>query len=301
MTKPTFTLPAHMKPHATRHKKSILLFVALVLAMCVIMPSCQKKDASTSTTSHTADATKSDNATVNTPADKADDPKSDNTAPATKATVAALAPKAVGDIITFGHYEQDNDTTNGKEPITWRILDKNDKGQYLVVSEKILDAKPYAPLEFYSWGKFEKIPYAWEKSIIRSWLNGYDFSYNAVGNNYTSDNFIDAAFTDEEKAKIVISNVPAHSSNPEVSPGNPTTDKIFLLSTVEVDKYLTHDYFKTHNVEVTKHVIEKCRRENCHGENAEWFRDPDFFFRAKYDEVGLGSPFGIRPALWIQY
>ena len=226
---------------------------------------------------------------------KADAPKSDN------ATAAAPAAKAVGDIITFGHYEQDNDTTNGKEPITWRILDKNDKGQYLVVSEKILDAKPYAPLEFYSWGKFEKIPYAWEKSIIRSWLNGYDSSYNEVGNNYTSDNFIDAAFTDEEKAKIVTSNVPAHSSNPEVSPGNPTTDKIFLLSTVEVDKYLTHDYFKTHNVEVTKHVIEKCRRENCHGENAEWFRDPDFFFRAKYDEVGLGSPFGIRPALWIQY
>lgn len=43
-----------------------------------------------------------------------------------------------GDIITFGHYEQDNDTSNGKEPIQWQVLDKKD-GKILVASKYILD------------------------------------------------------------------------------------------------------------------------------------------------------------------
>ena len=60
---------------------------------------------------------------------------------------SAAATIAVGDIITFGHCEQDNDTTNGKEPIEWRVLDKNDEGQLLVISEKVLDAKPYNTTE----------------------------------------------------------------------------------------------------------------------------------------------------------
>ena len=30
---------------------------------------------------------------------------------------------SAGDIITFGSYEQDNDTSNGAEPIEWRVLD----------------------------------------------------------------------------------------------------------------------------------------------------------------------------------
>ena len=34
----------------------------------------------------------------------------------------------IGDAITFGHYKQDTDTTNGKESIEWRVLDINDDG-----------------------------------------------------------------------------------------------------------------------------------------------------------------------------
>lgn len=28
-----------------------------------------------------------------------------------------------GNVVTYGHYEQDNDTANGKEPIEWVVLD----------------------------------------------------------------------------------------------------------------------------------------------------------------------------------
>ncbi len=66
---------------------------------------------------------------------------------------------AVGDIVTFGHYEQDNDTTNGKEPIEWRVLDKNDEGQYLIISEKVLDVQPYNTTNLFI---------TFEKSTIRS-------------------------------------------------------------------------------------------------------------------------------------
>ena len=30
---------------------------------------------------------------------------------------------AAGDVITFGHYAQDTDPNNGKEPIEWIVLD----------------------------------------------------------------------------------------------------------------------------------------------------------------------------------
>lgn len=82
----------------------------------------------------------------------------------------------------------------------------------------------------------------WEKSTIRSWLNGYDASYNKACTSFTSDNFIDAAFTAEEKSQIVQSYVPAHA-NPSysTSSGNATTDKIFLLSLVEAKNYILSD------------------------------------------------------------
>lgn len=41
----------------------------------------------------------------------------------------------VGDVIKFGSYEQDNDTTNGNEEIEWVILDKAD-GKVFVISSK---------------------------------------------------------------------------------------------------------------------------------------------------------------------
>ena len=154
---------------------------------------------------------------------------------------------SVGDIVTFGHYEQDNDTDNGKEPIEWRVLDINEEGQLLLLSDKALDVGPYNTTE---------ITITWEKSTIRSWLNGYEASYNTIGKDYTAENFIDAAFTAEEKAKILTSNVPAHK-NPKyrTSPGNPTTDKIFLLSVVEAQTYFATDAER--KADATRYAVKK--------------------------------------------
>lgn len=48
----------------------------------------------------------------------------------------------VGDEVTLGSYEQDNNAGNGAEPVEWAVV-KNDKGIFIAVSARILDAKPY--------------------------------------------------------------------------------------------------------------------------------------------------------------
>ena len=47
-----------------------------------------------------------------------------------------------GDIVTYGVYEQDGDTSNGPEPIEWIVLVQEEE-QVLAVSRDILDAKQY--------------------------------------------------------------------------------------------------------------------------------------------------------------
>ncbi len=217
----------------------------------------------------------------------------------------------VGETITFGHYEQDNNTTNGKEPIVWRILDKNSAGQYLVISEKVLDEKPY---------NTSNISITWEKSTIRSWLNGYGEYYNTVGTDFTSNNFIDTAFTAEEKAKIVLSNVPAHA-NPKysISPGNATTDKIFLLSITEAKNYFSSQDDRI--ADATRYAVKDgflvfsgpCTDVYSYCHDAFWWlRSPGrVAYRAAYIG-GAGSlvydgdlvyydDIGVRPALWVEY
>jgi DNA-binding beta-propeller fold protein YncE len=137
----------------------------------------------------------------------------------------------VGDYITFGSYEQDNDTSNGPEAIEWLVLDKQDD-KILVISKYGLDAKPYNK---------EYTDITWEKCTLRSWLN---------------DDFYNAAFNADEKKTIVQTEVSA-DKNPEYStnPGNDTTDNVFLLSITEVNKYFSSD--STRQCAATDYAIEQ--------------------------------------------
>lgn len=124
----------------------------------------------------------------------------------------------VGDTIFFGNYEQDNDTSNGKEDIEWLVLAKEGR-KLLVISVKSLDRQPFNT-EY-------SIEKTWESCSLRTWLN---------------DTFLNAAFSTEEQAIIQSVNVPA-DRNPEydTDPGNTTTDKVFLLSIDEANKYFNSD------------------------------------------------------------
>ena len=131
-----------------------------------------------------------------------------------KKNLSKMKDVKAGDYITYGAYEQDNDTGNGKEEIEWVVLEVKDN-KALVISRYALDCKPYNT-------QYEGT--TWEKCSLRSWLNS---------------NFIADAFTVDERNYICETTVTA-DKNPGYSipiPGNDTQDEIFLLSINEVEKY----------------------------------------------------------------
>ena len=100
------------------------------------------------------------------------------------------------------------------EPIKWRVL-KIDGTQALLLADRVLDNQRYH--EMGNNGN-------WEKSSIRSWLNGYE--QNGAKIDYREKNFINDAFSAEERTAIVTTTL---------EDGQNTKDRIFLLSWKEVD------------------------------------------------------------------
>ena len=76
----------------------------------------------------------------------------------------------VGDTVDFGSYEQDNNLSNGKEPIKWIVVETFSDCIKLV-SQSILDSRAYVT------GIWEA---TWENSDIRRWLNNefYNTAFN---------------------------------------------------------------------------------------------------------------------------
>jgi len=109
----------------------------------------------------------------------------------------------VGDRLTFGSYQG--------EAIEWRVL-AVENGRALVISDKILDAKPY---------NTKYVSVTWEASTLRSWLN---------------NDFYSAAFTAAEREQIAETLVVNHNN-----PSYGTADRIFLLSIEEVRSYFTNN------------------------------------------------------------
>ncbi|MCF2662025.1 S-layer homology domain-containing protein [Pseudoflavonifractor phocaeensis] len=138
--------------------------------------------------------------------------------------------------VYLGNYRQSSDGINGynTDPIKWRVLSNAD-GKLFLLAGQNLDAQQY---------NSSHTSITWEKSTIRSWLNGYGENENTYKTDYSSDNFIDAAFSKEEQGAIAETFVynatqsdGSSSPNPkyDIPGGNNTTDKIFLLSIEEAN------------------------------------------------------------------
>jgi len=124
---------------------------------------------------------------------------------------------AAGDTVLFGSYEQDNYISNGKEAIEWLVLAK-EENRMLVISQYTLDCRQY---------NTSYTSVTWESCTLRKWLN---------------EDFFNAAFSDEEKTRILAATVSA-DKNPDykTDPGNATQDKVFLLSIAEANEYFKND------------------------------------------------------------
>ncbi|MBR1866598.1 MAG: hypothetical protein IJ801_08835, partial [Lachnospiraceae bacterium] len=129
------------------------------------------------------------------------------------------------DCVYFGRYAQSDAKGTRKEAIKWRVLSVNGNDAFLV-ADKNLDVAYYHD----QW-----VNISWEKSTIRSWLNGYGYSNNASTRDYRSSNFLNRAFSVTEQGVILTTDV-KNANNPKysTSAGNDTKDKVFLLSYSDV-------------------------------------------------------------------
>ena len=184
----------------------------------------------------------------------------------------------VGDTYVFGTYEQDNNKSNGKEPIEWIVLDKKDMS-LLLISKYALDSY------FYYVAETSNVGIKWENSSIREWLN---------------DDFFSRAFNADEQAKIQ-----------KTINKDDLNDKIFLLSTNEAKKYFsvgnericepTNYAASSKEIGYTLGGTYSCSwwlrsTSNSHPNRAacvdiDGIVDPD--------GTGISSSCGVRPVIWL--
>lgn len=140
------------------------------------------------------------------------------------------------DCIYFGHYTQEDSDGDGVcdnegdnvEPIKWRVLHVNEDNTALLMSDKILDMRP-----FNETGSDESgaVYVTWENSTLRSWLNGYGTDVNRDGALFNLDNFLYTAFTTDELDAIVRSTVINDKNDLlETQCPNNTDDYVFILN-----------------------------------------------------------------------
>ena len=207
------------------------------------------------------------------------DPEEKNKAELQKTLQAAN----VGDYITLGVYEQDNVESNGKEPIEWLVLDKQDD-RILVISRYALD-----------WVKFNTVEaiVTWETCTLRGWLN---------------DTFINEVFDKNERDRILTTKVTADISPlHDTPPGNDTTDRIFLLSILEEERYFTTPTERL--CLATDYCHARGSFRDANGYCWWWLRTPGTDrYRASYvNHEGIVRDAGhvhddlysLRPAMWL--
>ena len=201
----------------------------------------------------------------------------------------------IGDIITFGKYEQDINMDNGKEAIEWIVLDKNGSS-LLVISKYALDCKQYNTWDTeVDWNTQSS---AWETCYLRKWLNS---------------DFISNAFNKREQMKIDNTVVKAAvytnaENDPDFDPSSDkdTVDKVFLLSETEVKEYFGSEserICEPTNYALSQNAYAKgsvrcwwsLRTSVGYGSYVNYVDDEGDISIQAVDK----DYFGIRPAMWI--
>ena len=217
----------------------------------------------------------------------------------------------VGDIVSFGTFEQDNDLDNGQEPIEWEVMEIED-GKAFLLSCYALDYLPF---------NIEDEDVTWENCTLRTWLN---------------QDFFSSAFSDSEKAMIantVIVNEDKYKDENNI--WTDTKDNVFLLSLTEIEKYygIGPNEWRQENdnlvcyvteygraryipaaaehdgitIEEAEEMLQNEEKTFGHGMCNWWLRTKDdyyFISGIRYDGWVKGANvaeqfFAVRPALWI--
>ena len=191
----------------------------------------------------------------------------------------------VGDVVTMGRYEQDNNYNNGSEPVQWRVLDIRD-GRALLLSVYGLETMAY---------HWNAVSVTWENCSLRAYLNS---------------NFYNGVFADNERQWILQTwNNNPNSARYGTYGGNNTYDYVFLLSQDEIRYYFpTEPSRKTQPTAVARaHGAYGTADVNCAWW---WLRSPGMSTSAasSINSIGVLLDTGpvvndvtgmIRPAMWI--
>ncbi|MBR5178063.1 MAG: TIR domain-containing protein [Lachnospiraceae bacterium] len=200
----------------------------------------------------------------------------------TRAVNSVLYPTVDCNSILFGRYVQkENDTP---EPIEWQVLERKNN-RLLVISKYALEFQPYNKIN-------ESV--TWKNCTLNKWLN---------------EIFLNEAFSEEERA--MIPRVPVSSNkNPDynTNPGKSTTDKVFLLSILEVNNYFGSN--DARKCKATAHCYAQDGYKDINKACGWWLRSPGYdtnfaacvLLPGRIDSRGSCvncSLLGVRPALYI--
>ena len=260
---------------------------------------------------------------------------------------AKCAEKAYGTDIEYRYIDNTQPGTDGTttryfrvEPIKWRVLTDNYSGKKLLLAEEILTANvPY--YDYNSSSNTRTIgsdtdiyPNNYKYSQIRAYLNGLDYYYDTSSTettkktDYTGKGFLQTAFTQSAQALIaetVVDNSKETTGNvestykPEYACEN-TTDKIFLLSSSELNKReyfgefearirFPTDYAKANNAfRGSKNGCGGCWWLRSPGDGSDYTGDGSYYAQNiddngyQYDDRRAdGTHFGVVPALSISF
>ena len=166
---------------------------------------------------------------------------------ATNLLSADMSSLRIGDTVLFGTYEQDGNTSNGKEAIEWIILDK-DKESVILLTKFALDCIPFG----------DKITSPWETCSLRAWLNG---------------DFISDSFTSAESEAILVSevsNARDQGCRTFKSEGAADTyDKVYLLSFKELVEYYPTE--ESRKCLPTQYAINQGALSDTEGKYCKWW------------------------------
>ncbi len=201
--------------------------------------------------------------------------------------ICSILDARVGDYITFGKYEQDNLTTNGKEELEWIVLER--RGTRLLVTTRYgIDCQKYHN---------SMTEVSWADCSLRSWLNS---------------SFLDSAFSSIERAMIptVTVSIEKHpNSTKEYT--HTVQDKVFLLSISEALRYFSSD-----DARACTPTAYASAQGACHSSVTKnawyWLRSSghylDYSAGVSFDGsvYNKGNPVNytddsVRPAMWIDY
>lgn len=182
-------------------------------------PSETTPESSTKTPETTPDETTPEETTTEstTPEETTEEATTPEESTTPEETTEAPAPPrevSVGEIISYGQYEQDGKNSNGKEAIEWIVLEVNDE-YAIMISRYVLDAARFTnPLRATTYSG----------SDIRNWLN-YDFA--------------GTAFTEKEKAGLtaILFDPGTNPEYPGTNQGGAVADLVGILSIDAIKAY----------------------------------------------------------------